>query len=452
MRPYNFNDLLSRWAEEIAPAAFVGGRHFAVRRGQAMSEEKKTGGSRILFWGITWNIFIAGIVSFFMDVSSEMAYAVGPLFLTSLGASAEVLGFIEGVAEATAAVFKYLSGALADKFQRYKPLVTIGYLVSALSRPLMAAAPTWQYFLGGRIVDRFGKGVRTAPRDAMLAASSEKKSYGKSFGFHRAMDQSGAIVGPVAASAILLVIASTAMPTAANFRVVIWLALIPGLIAAVATFFLIETGRGRKKEAELASAAAARGDAPEEAPSGGGARFWYFLAVMLVFSVGNSSNAFLILRSKDLGMPEKIIPLAYAMMNIVYVAASIPWGLWADKIGFRRVILVGFGVFALVYYLIGRATEAWMMWGLFAAYGLFESAFEGQSRAYLATLAKKHMRGTAFGIFNMLIALTVFPASLVAGILYTMDKPWAFYYGAIMAAAAFVMLAAEGLVFGRRAA
>jgi MFS family permease len=418
-----------------------------------MSEDKKTSGSRILFWGITWNIFIAGIVSFFMDVSSEMAYAVGPLFLTSLGASPEVLGFIEGVAEATAAVFKYFSGALADKFQRYKPLVTIGYLISALSRPLMAAAPTWHYFLGGRIVDRFGKGVRTAPRDAILAASTERKSYGKSFGFHRAMDQSGAIVGPVLASAILLVIATSAMPTTANFRVVIWLALIPGLVAAVATFFLIETGKGRKREAELAAEAAARGDAPEEISSDSRARFWYFLAVMFVFSVGNSSNAFLILRSKDLGMPEKIVPLAYAMMNVVYVAASVPWGLWADKIGFRRVILVGFGVFALVYYLIGRATEAWMMWGLFAAYGLFESAFEGQSRAYLATLAKKHMRGTAFGIFNMLIALTVFPASFIAGILYTKVAPsWAFYYGAIMAGAAFVMLAAEGLVFRKRAA
>lgn len=419
-------------------------------------------GRRVLFWGITWNIVIAGIVSFFMDVSSEMAYAVGPLFLLTLGATPDVLGLIEGLAEATAAVFKFFSGAIADRVGRYKPLVTLGYLISALSRPLMAIAPTWHYYLGGRIVDRFGKGVRTAPRDAIIAASAERKSYGKSFGFHRAMDQSGAIVGPLLASGVLFLIVAGATPTARDFRVVIWLALIPGLIAAAATFFLVETGRRRKVVEEAARTpqplepvtenAPQQAVLPEDELKGDTKRYWYFLAVMFVFSIGNSSNAFLLLRSKDLGMAEKIIPIAYAMMNVVYVAASIPWGVWADKIGFRRVILVGFGVFAVVYFLIGAATEAWMMWVLFGAYGLFESAFEGQSRAYLARLAKAHLRGTSFGLYHMLLALTVFPASLIAGLLYKNVSPsWAFWYGAIAAAAAFVMLALEPAVFGRRA-
>ena len=420
-----------------------------------MAETKESRISRPLFWGITWNILIAGFVSFFMDVSSEMTYAVGPLFLTALGSGPEVIGLIEGIAEATAALFKFFSGALADKFRRYKPLVTLGYLISALSKPLMAAAPTWHWFLGGRIVDRFGKGVRTAPRDAILAASAEAKSYGKSFGFHRAMDQSGAIVGPLLASLVLGIFA-LAVPSVREFRIVIWLALIPGLLAVAATFFLIETGKGRKKGEEDskkdAAADAPPGDPGEAADGRETARYWYFLAVMFVFSTGNSSNAFLILRSKDLGMDERIIPIAYALMNVVYVAASIPWGVWADKIGFRRVILVGFAVFSVVYFAIGLATAAWMMWGLFAAYGLFESAFEGQSRAYLARLAKTHLRGTSFGLYHMLLALTVFPASAVAGVLYKFHAPYAFYYGGITAAAAFVMLAAEPVFFPKATA
>jgi MFS family permease len=177
-----------------------------------------------------------------------------------------------------------------------------------------------------------------------------------------------------------------------------------------------------------------------------GRRYWYFLAVMLVFSVGNSSNAFFILRSKDLGMNEKLIPVAYATMNLVYVVASIPWGILADRIGFRRVILIGFAVFAVVYFLFGEASSPWMMWVLFGAYGLFESAFEGQSRAYLARLAKEHTRGTAYGIYNMFVALAVFPASVIAGKLYKYNPSWAFYYGALMASVAFVMLAAERFV------
>ena len=427
-----------------------------------MTDDTTGRGVRVLFWGVTWNILIAGVVSFFMDVSSEMAYAVGPLFLVSIGASPEILGFIEGIAEATAAVFKYLSGALSDRFQRYKPLVTVGYLVSALSRPFMAAAPTWHWFLGGRIVDRFGKGVRTSPRDAILAASADRKSYGKSFGFHRAMDQSGAIVGPLIAGGILFLFAA-AQPTTREFRWVIGLSIIPGLFAVAATFFLVETGRRRAAQKQDQAEAPVAAEAPDDAR----ARFWYFLAVMFVFSIGNSSNAFFILRSKDLGMPEELVPIAYATMNVVYVAASIPWGIWADRIGFRKVILVGFAVFSVVYFLIGAATAAWMMWFLFGAYGLFESAFEGQSRAYLAGLAKVRLRGTAFGLYNMLIALTVFPASFFAGLLYELPAPswafwlrhgetaskgpWAFWYGSIMAAAAFLMLLAEPLFFPKPA-
>ncbi len=422
------------------------------------TEERR--GMRPLFWGITWNILIAGVVSFFMDVSSEMTYAVAPMFLTALGASASVIGLVEGIAEATAAVFKFFSGAFADKFQRYKPLVTIGYLISALSRPVMATSRAWHQILGARIFDRFGKGVRTAPRDAIIASSADPAHYGRSFGLHRAMDQAGAILGPAIAALILLVyIGATSDATAKDadaatlvkyvhgYRAVIWWSLVPGILAVIATLFIIETGRGAKKE-KAESAAPATSDT--DATGSNRARYWYFLGVMFVFSIGNSSNAFLILRALDLGISSAMVPFAYATMNVVYTAASIPWGIWADKIGFRRVILVGFGVYAVVYFAMGAANAGWMMWVLFGAYGLFESAFEGQSRAYLARLAKVHLRGTSFGLYHMLLALTVFPASVIAGLLWDKVSHGApFYYGATMAAAAFVMLLAEPMFFGR---
>lgn len=402
-------------------------------------------GSKRLVWGITRNILVAGIVSFLMDVSSEMVYAIGPLYAAALGAGPQVIGFIEGIAEATASVFKFFSGAIADRFQRYKPLVTIGYLISTLSRPIAGFAGAWHTYLGARIVDRFGKGVRTSPRDAILAASSQEKSYGKSFGLHRAMDQAGAIVGPLVASAVLALYVLD-VPSIREFRVVIWWSLVPGLFAVVATLFLVETGKKRPDAKVEAKTEETKPAALSIGAAGDGRRYWYFLAVMLVFSIGNSSNAFIILRSRDLGMSEKLIPVAYATMNLVYVLASIPWGVLADRIGFRQVILIGFAVYAAVYFAFGEASRPWMMWVLFGAYGLFESAFEGQSRAYLARLAKEHMRGTAYGIYNMFVALAVFPASLIAGTLYAHDPAWAFYYGAVTAAAAFVMLAAERLV------
>ncbi|MHC4714661.1 MAG: MFS transporter, partial [Planctomycetota bacterium] len=413
-----------------------------------MSEGQEEHRGRPPFMGVTRNILVAGIVSFFMDVSSEMVYAVAPQFLTALGASAGIIGLIEGFAEGTASIFKLLSGVMADRARRYKPLVTVGYLVSALSRPFVATARGAGQVFGGRVMDRFGKGVRTAPRDTIIAASADKRAYGKAFGFHRAMDQAGAVVGPALAFIVLFVGHRRFTGLGASaFRPVIWISLLPALLAVAATLFLRETGR-------RAAAAHVQG-ADEGDETGGTRRYFYFLGVMLVFSLGNSSNAFILLRADDLGMAPSFIPLAYATMNVVHSCVSIPWGILADRIGFKRVILIGFGVYVATYICLAEARAVWMMWGIFAVYGLFESAFEGQSRAYLARIAKKHLRGTSFGLYHAVLSASVLFASLIAGLLWDWDHPlnanrqFPFYFGAALAAAAFVMLAVEPLVFGR---
>jgi len=415
-----------------------------------MKEEAAGKADRPVFRGMPHNIVVAGIVSFFMDVSSEMVYVVTPLFLEALGVSKTLIGTIEGVAEATAALFKFLSGCLADKVQRYKPLVTAGYLLSVLSRPLVALARGAGLVLAGRIVDRFGKGVRTAPRDAILAASARRGSYGKSFGFHRAMDQAGAVVGPALAFSVLYFgYGKFTDIEASGYRPVIWISLVPGILAVIATRFLRETGERRAKAAAEAGAA---GEAEEGVTV---TRYFYFLAAMLVFSLGNSSNVFLFLRASDLGMAAGLVPLGYATMNVVYTGASIPWGLWADRIGFRRVIMMGFAVYVGVYIWLAEADASWMMWAIFAIYGLFESAFEGQSRAYLARLSKRRLRGTAFGFYHMVLAFSTLLASVIAGALWDWDVPananhaFPFYFGAGMAGLALVMLALEGLFFRR---
>lgn len=418
-----------------------------------MSEQSKEPVDKPALWGMPRNIIVTGIVSFLMDVSSEMVYVVTPLFLEALGVSKKLIGTIEGAAEATAAIFKLLSGYLADKVQRYKPLVTLGYLISALSRPLVALARGAGLVLAGRMMDRFGKGVRTAPRDAIIAASSRRDSYGKSFGFHRAMDQAGAVLGPGLAFIVLYFgYGKLANIEASGYRGVLWLSLVPGILAVIATRFLRETGQRRVRKA----AESAEGKAAEKTPGISAARYFYFLAVMLVFSLGNSSNIFLFLRATDLGVAACLVPLAYATMNFVCAGASIPWGIWADRVGFRPVIMIGFGVYVAVYIWLAEANAAWMIWAIFPIYGLFESAFEGQSRAYLAKLSKRHLHGTAFGLYHSVLAFSMLLASVIAGTLWEWDHPananhsFPFYFGAAMAGLALVMLAIDPLFFRER--
>jgi len=363
------------------------------------------------------NVWGAGIVSLLMDVSSEMIYPIVPLFLASvLGAPKSVIGLIEGVAESTAAVLKAYSGAMADRFRRYRLLMGLGYGISALSRPILALAGSWHTVLAARFVDRAGKGVRTAPRDAIIASSSDAASLGLSFGFHRAMDTVGAVVGPGIAFLML-----QAAPE--DYRMVFWVALIPAALAVAVVFVVI--GADRASKAGGAAPISFRG-LPREA--------YGFVAVAGLFSIGNSSDAFLILRAEDRGVPAALVPLVYLGFNVVYAVLATPAGILADRIGRRRMVGLAFPLFALVYAGFAAASAAWQVSVLFGLYGAFMAMTEGVQKAYLATLLPEGRRATGFGLFNMVMSLSLLPASVVAGSLWDRAGPSApFWYGAATA-------------------
>ncbi|MCX8033258.1 MAG: MFS transporter [Thermoleophilia bacterium] len=378
--------------------------------------------NRRKIWGLDPNVFFAGVASFLMDVSTEMVYSLVPVFLSSvLGVNKSLIGVIEGIAETTASLLKMFAGWLSDKLGRRKPLMIFGYGVSTLSRPLLALAGSWGMVLGARFVDRFGKGVRTAPRDAIVADSCEKHELGRSFGFHRAMDQFGAVVGPGIAFLVLAV-------RPEGYRTVFWISLIPGVLCVTVIALFIRERRkragavattGATEMPVVAAAAGAENSSPAPARGRRLPRFLLaYLVVMGIFSLGNSSDAFLILRGRDLGVATAMIPVLYLVFNLVYAAFSIPAGLLADRIGRRRVALLGFALFAGAYAWMAVAGSQAAAWGVFALYGLYMGVADGNSRAFLAELAAEEHKGTAFGAFHMVVGLTALPASVIAGLLY----------------------------------
>ncbi len=366
------------------------------------------------FSRIPRNVWITGWVSFFMDVSSEMVYPLIPLFLTSaLGASKSVVGLIEGLAEATASILKLCSGILADRFGRNKLLMGLGYGISTASRPILALAPGWGTVLAARFTDRVGKGIRTAPRDAIIAGSTPADRLGLAFGFHRTLDTAGAVVGPAAALLILSV-------WVADYRLIFWLSIIPGLVAVLLIVWLI-TADGPPPSA--------RSQPPWSLRHLDG-RLIRFLFVIGLFSLGNSSNAFLILRAEHLGIESAWISGLYLAFNGTYALCSLPAGLLADRIGMKQMILYGFGLFALVYLGLALATQGWQIAGLFIGYGLYMGLTDGVQRAYLATLIQVDQQATGYGLYHMVVGLAILPASLLAGFLWDRIGPSApFLFG-----------------------
>jgi MFS family permease len=378
--------------------------------------------------GISRNVLLLGLVSLFTDASSEMVYPLVPLFLTgTLGAPVAVVGLIEGLAEATASVLKGLSGWLSDRSGRRKPLVVAGYSLAAVTKPLLALAGAWPLVLGARVLDRFGKGLRNSPRDALIADSSEPGARGRAFGFHRSADQTGAILGPLAALPLLALFHQ-------NYRALFLVAFLPAVAGVAALGAVRETGPGPRK-----SGVAAPGFNLRQA----GPAFRRFLPVMLLFTLGNSSDMFLILRARALGLDARQVVLLFALANAAYVAAAYPAGLISDRIGRRAVMLAGLIVFAAVYAGFGLASGAAWMWGLFPVYGLYQGLTDGTSRAFLVDLVAPASRATALGFYAMATGLCALPASAVAGLLWQRLGPAApFYYGAAMAAAAAVVFLA----------
>jgi MFS family permease len=378
-----------------------------------------------IFFGFGKNVFVAGLVSFFMDVSSEMIYPLVPLFLANvLGVNKSVIGLIEGIAESTASLLKVFSGWFSDRIGNRKWLMAVGYGISILSRPIVSLATSWQHILGSRFMDRFGKGVRTAPRDAIIAESSEKTHLGRAFGFHRSLDTLGAVVGPSLAFLLLGLFSN-------NYRMVFWLSIIPGTIAVFLIIFFIT----EKKKVSLPHS-----ERPKLSLKHFDWRFKFFVGIAALFAIGNSSDVFLILRAQELGVSTVMIPVVYLLFNLVYSISSIPAGIAADRFGRKRVILLGFILFAILYYGFAIAKDANAIWVLFCVYGLFMGLTEGVQKAFLATIIPPDFKATAFGVYNTAVGLAMFPASFIGGWLWDKVSPAAtFYYGAITASLSAVL-------------
>lgn len=366
--------------------------------------------------GFEKNVFFTGLVSFFTDVSSEMIYPLVPIFLASvLGVNKAIIGIIEGIAESTASIVKLFSGWFSDRIGRRKVLMVFGYGISTASRPFMALATHWGHVLSARFVDRFGKGVRTAPRDVILTESTPPTHLGRSFGFHRAMDTVGAVVGPVVAFGLLSVYQG-------NYRLVFWLSIIPGIAAVlIAGGLVTEKRRAKVVPGKPFKLDLRRFDRP----------YKNFLIVATIFALGNSSDVFLILRAENLGVKTALIPLAYLTFNMIYALSAWPAGVLADYFGKRRLVIGGFVLFAAIYLGFALASHPTHAWLLFPLYGLFMGISEGVQRAYLASIVPSDFKATGFGLYHMAVGLAVLPASMIGGFLWDAIGPEAtFYYGA----------------------
>jgi MFS family permease len=378
------------------------------------------------------NVLVLGLVSLLTDASSEMVYPILPLFLANvLHAPVSAIGLIESLAEATSSFVKVASGRISDRLQKRRPLVAIGYTLSNVIKPLMAIAPGWPAVLALRVADRFGKGVRTAPRDALIADSGTPERRGRDFGFHRALDTVGAAIGPLTAWAVL-----TLVPD--GYRMIFWLSAIPGSLAVILVLVAVR---------EVRSPGSASGSKPRDrAPllpfKQLGPGFTVFTLISVVFALGNSSDAMLVLRSQNVGSPAALIPLMYFVFNLVAAALATPFGHLSDRFGRRRLITMGFAGYALVYAgfaLAGRPIDVWV---LFALYGIPYAATEGLSRAFVVDLVPEPLRATAIGGYTFALGLAALPASLVAGMLWDAVSPAApFILSACLMAAAAVGLA-----------
>jgi len=371
------------------------------------------------------SVVALGWVSFLTDVSADMIYPLLPAFLTkTLGAGPETVGFIEGVAETTASLAKIGSGAWSDRVRRRKPIVVLGYVIAAVVRPLVAFARLWAQVLAIRFTDRVGKGIRTSPRDALLADIVPSDRRGRAFGLQRAMDNAGAVVGPLLA-ALLLRLAFV------DERGVFLLAAVPG-IAAIVVLLLAVPDPGRRAAAPAASQRPA-GKLP--------AAFWQIVAIFAFFTLANSTDAFLLLRAQDAGVALWQLPLLWSFFHAVKAATGVPGGALADRVGRVPAIALGWVIYAASYGGFAFVSRPLAVWALFAVYALFFGLTEGSERAFVADLVPQGLRGRAYGAFHAAIGMTALPASVLFGLLWKRFGPrTAFLTGAAVALTAAVAL------------
>ncbi len=366
-----------------------------------------------------------------------MIYPLLPVFLTTtLGAGAATLGAIEGAAETTAALLKLASGWWSDRVPRRKPLVVLGYGIASAARPLVALAGSAGQVLAVRLADRVGKGVRSSPRDALLAAAVPAAERGRAFGFHRAADHLGAVLGPLAAFALL-------RGAGADVRTVFALAAVPAALAMAALVFGVREAAPGAPAAGNVAPLPPPGPGPLDAPARAGRPLAALVAAVTLFTLGNSADAFLILRAADLGVPVALVPLLWALLHVVKSASSTPGGALSDRVGRRPLIAAGWLVYAAVYLGFAAADAAWQAWALFAAYGAVFGLTEGAEKALVADLAPAGRRGAAFGWYHGAVGAAALPASLLFGAVWERyGAPAAFRLGAALAAAALLVLLA----------
>jgi len=397
-----------------------------------VAEPLNTDAGHRKIWGLNPNVFFLGLVSLLTDVSSEMIFTLVPLFLRNvLKAPFTAIGLIGGLSESSDAIFRIFSGWLSDKVGKRKPLAILGYSISTVAKPFMYLASNWGIVLGVRFSDRLGKGIRTSSRDALIADSTAAGERGRGFGLHRAMDTSGAVLG-LAIAAIIVYLAQGGGQEL-GLETYQWLVLVGVIPAVLAVIILLVFVQERRK---LPSGVTSSQGSFKQA-GGFDTRFKVFLAIMAVFTLGNSSDFFVILRAQNLEASLIHVVLMLVLFNVTYAAISLPAGMLSDKLGRRRVITLGWFIYALVYLGFAVASEIWQVWLLFAAYGIYYGVVEGVARAFVADLVVEEKRGTAYGLYHGVVGLTLLPASLIAGWLWQAYSPAVpFYFGAALASLA----------------
>jgi MFS family permease len=391
-------------------------------------------------WGLHPNVFFLGVVSLLTDISSEMIFTLVPLFVKNvLGGGGVIVGLIGGLSESFDAIFRVFSGRISDRFRKRKLLAVIGYGFSTIVKPFMLLATAWGGVLGVRFGDRIGKGIRSSPRDALIADSVSEDKRGKSFGIHRAMDTAGAFFGLVAAAVIIYILQGSDLTLMDNtYRWLVIVGVIPAVIAVIMLIIFV-------REINLSSSAATKtsGAVPVASGQPFSGQFKLFLIIMGIFTLGNSSDFFIVLRAQNLNVNVLEITLMLVLFNLTYAIVATPAGVLSDKLGRRRVIIIGWTVYALVYLGFALVTSVWSIWVLFAAYGIYYGIVEGVAKAFVADLVPAERRGTAYGYYQTAVGLMLLPASVIAGLLWDMVSPAApFYFGAGLA-----FIAMVGLLF-----
>ncbi len=394
------------------------------------------------------NVWVMTVTSFLNDVSSEMLLNLMPLFLFNvLGVRTSIVGMIEGLAEATASLLKAYSGWLSDRLGERKRLAVLGYAISTCAKPFLYFANRWLWVLGVRFTDRVGKGIRTAPRDALVADSIDEKQRGLAFGLHRAGDTAGAVLGLIVALLIVLLVQRDESElTRSTFQLVVLISMIPAVLAVLVIGFGARDVERPQKSTAVKEAA--EKPSPRLGLRGFDRRFRVFLLVIVIFTLGNSSDAFLILRAQSIGISVSALLGVLIVFNLIYTLVSTPAGALSDRIGRRRLLIGGWLFYALVYFGFARMQTEWHAWALMAAYGIYYGMTEGAARAFVADMVPLEQRGTAYGLYNAAIGLMAFPASLIAGILWQGLGGWngfgagaPFLFGAVLALAASALLA-----------